>query len=151
MIEETESDLEAEAKPKNHLLFIFVDEYKKDIREKLKAVYPPVQKFFEQYHSPDFLLLNLYTKQMLCVGFGRKNRLFIIDAETGNHINAFNLNGIADDSEYMDQFLESDVYESVSDLIHALYDLSIAMYECDHLPGNDDLVAFVFSLFNHGD
>ncbi len=140
MIEETESDLEAEAKPKNHLLFIFVDEYKKENREKLKTIYPPVQKFFEQYHLPDFLLLNLYTKQMLCVGFGRKNRLFIMDAETGNPINAFNLNGVADDSRYMDQFLEHDVYESVSDFIHALYDLGITMYEYDSLPGNEELV-----------
>jgi hypothetical protein len=56
-IEEVENDPDESAKPKNHLLFIFVDEYKKDILEKLKAVYPPLQEIFKQGHLPDFLLL----------------------------------------------------------------------------------------------
>lgn len=140
LIEETESDLEEEAKPKNHLLFIFVDEYKKDICEKFKDLYPPLQKIFEQGHLPDFLLLNLYTKQMLCVGFGRKNRLFIKDAETDDPINAFDLNGSEDNSEYMNKFLENDYYDSVSDFIHALYTLSITMNEYDNLPGSEESV-----------
>jgi hypothetical protein len=150
-INELECDSEEDAKPKNHLIFIFVDEYKKETHEKLKAIYPPLQKIFEKGHLPDFLLLNLYTRQMLCVGLGRKNRLFIIDAEAGTSINAFDLNGVSDDSEYMDKFIENDAYDSVSDLIHALDELSVAMYEYDHLPGNDDLVAFALDEENTRD
>lgn len=139
-INEQESDPDEHSKPKNHLIFIFIDEYKKDIHEKLKTIYPPLQKIFEQGHIPDFLLLNLYTKQIFCVGLGRKNRLFTIDAKTGKSINAFELNGTTDDSEYMDRFLENDTYDAVSDFIHALYDLSIVMYEYDNLPGNEESV-----------
>jgi hypothetical protein len=139
-VNELESDSDEDAKPKNHLIFIFIDEYKKDILIKLKTVYPPLQKFFEKGHLPDFLLLNLYTKQMLCVGFGRKNRLFILDAKTGNSVNAFDLVGIGDDSEYMDKFIENDVYEATSDLLRALNNLSLTMYEYDHLPGHEESV-----------
>ena len=139
-IEEMENDSDEDAKPKNHLIFIFVNEYDKDMLNNLKGVYPPLQKIFEKGHLPDFLLLNLYTKQMLCVGFGRKNRMFVIDAETGKSINVFDLTGIADDSEYMDKFLENDAYDSVSDFVHALYSLSITMYEYDNLPGNEEVV-----------
>jgi len=150
-VKETESDNYEKAKPKNHLLFIFVDQYKKDIHEELTTVYPPLKKIFDIGHLPDFLLLNLYTKQMLCVGLGRKNRLFIIDAGAGTSINAFDLTGISDDSEYMDKFLENDIYDSVSDLIHALYELSIAMYEYDNLPGNEELVEWALEEENTRD
>jgi hypothetical protein len=33
-------------------------------------------------HNPDFIFINLITKQILCAGLGRKNRLFLIDLET---------------------------------------------------------------------
>jgi hypothetical protein len=83
-IEEMENDSDEDAKPKNHLIFIFVNENDEDIHDKLMDTYPPLRNCFEQGHLPDFLLLNLYTQQMLCIGFGRKNRMFIVDAETGN-------------------------------------------------------------------
>jgi hypothetical protein len=56
-VNELESDSDEDTKPKNHLIFIFIDEYKKDILIKLKTVYPPLIKFFEKGHLPDFLLL----------------------------------------------------------------------------------------------
>ena len=150
-IEEIESDNFEKAKPKNHLLFIYVDQYKKDVQDELTIVYPPLKKIFDIGHLPDFLLLNLYTKQMLCVGFGRKNRFFIIDAKTGKGINAFDLYGINDDSKYVDKFIKNDVYEATSDLLHALNNLSVAMFRHDNLPGNEDLVAFALDEENTRD
>jgi len=150
-INEYESDPDEQAKPKNHLIFIFIDEYKKDIHEELKKIHPPLKEIFEQGHLPDFLLLNLYTKQILCVGLGRKNRMFILAAETGESVNAFDLIGITDDSEYMDRFLENDAYESVSDFIHALYDLGVAMYAYDNLPGNEESVEWALDEENTRD
>ena len=47
-IEEAEDDPDAETNPKNHLIFIFINEYKKDIHEKLKSIYLPLQNIFEQ-------------------------------------------------------------------------------------------------------
>jgi hypothetical protein len=150
-IEEIESDNFEKAKPKNHLLFIFVDQYKKDIQDELTTVYPPLKKIFDIGHLPDFLLLNLYTKQMLCVGFGRKNRIFILDAKSGNGINAFDLYGITDDSKYVEKFIKNDVYEATSDFLHALNNLSVAMFRHDNLPGNEDLVAFALDEENTRD
>ena len=88
---------------------------------------------------------------MLCVGFGRKNRIFILDAKSGKGINAFDLYGINDDSKYVEKFIKNDVYEATSDLLHALNNLSVTMYEYDHLPGNDDLVAFALDEENTRD
>ena len=139
-IDDMENASDEDAKPKNHLIFIFVNENDEDIHDKLVATYPPLKKIFDQGHLPDFLLLNLHTRQMLCVGFGRKNRMFIVDAKTGNGINAFDLVGTSDDSEYMYKFLENDAYECVSDFVHALHELSLNMYEYDNLPGNEELV-----------
>ena len=150
-IEEIESDNFEKAKPKNHLLFIFVDQYKKDIQDELTTVYPPLKKIFDIGHLPDFLLLNLYTKQMLCVGFGRKNRIFILDAKSGKGINAFDLYGITDDSKYVEKFIKNDVYEATSDFLHALNNLSVAMFRHDNLPGNEDLIAFALDEENTRD
>jgi hypothetical protein len=121
------------------------------VQDELTIVYPPLKKIFDAGHLPDFLLLNLYTKQMLCVGFGRKNRIFILDAKSGKGINAFDLYGINDDSKYVEKFIKNDVYEATSDLLHALNNLSVTMYEYDHLPGNDDLVAFALDEENTRD
>ena len=94
-------------KIRNHLLFIFVNEYKKDIHEELKAIYPQLEKFFCNQHLPDFILLNNNTKQMVCVGFGRKNQLFIIDSETDENINFFDLIVGVEDEKYITNLLKT--------------------------------------------
>lgn len=152
-IESIESDPEQEEIwPKNHLIFIFLDRFKKELHERLKRLYPPLKNTLEAGHLPDFLLLNLYTKQVLCAGLGRKNRLFIIDAKTNKSINAFNLlETNIDDSVYMNKFLTNDVYDSVSDLLHALNQLGTAIYKYDHLPGNEELAIFALKNQNVDD
>jgi hypothetical protein len=128
------------SKIKNHLLFIFVNEYKKDIHEELKAIYPQLEKFFSNHHLPDFILLNNNTKQMVCVGFGRKNQLFIIDSETDKNINFFDLVGGDEDEKYINQFIENDVFNIVRFFLYTLNDFSLTIYQFDNLPGNYDAV-----------
>lgn len=149
LLEECENNPECEIKPLNHLLFIHVDDYKKDVRQALIDVYEPLANLIDNgKHNPDFLLINLYTRQVLCVGFGRKNRLFIIDAETGESVNAFGLLGglhssalfVDEDGGYMDRFTEHDIYETVSDFLHALYTLSVAMFSYDNMAGNQEQI-----------
>jgi hypothetical protein len=127
-------------KIKNHLLFIFINEYKKDIHEELKIVYPHLQKFFSNHHPPDFILLNNNTKQMLCVGFGRKNQLFIIDAETNEDKNFFDLVGGIEDKKYINQFIKDDIFNIVRFFLYTLNDFSLTIYQFDNLPGNYDAV-----------
>jgi len=146
VVEEYESNSDNDVKPLGHLLFIHVDQYKTDLRKSLVDLFEPLSNLIDAGdHDPDFLILNLYTRQMLCVGLGRKNRLFAIDAETGKGINVFGLLrgihvegilGIDNDELYMARLVEHDAYESVSDLVHALHKLGVAMYGYDGMSTN---------------
>lgn len=144
-IEELEADPGENEKPKNHLLFIFLDEYKKDLIDKLLDLCPSLNKHFDDLHKPDFIILNLYTRQMLCVGFGRKNQIFAYDPMYESHIDFFGLTGSGDDGKYLDRFMEHDCYESVKDFAQALAALSGAMYDWDHLPHNPDMLHVALS------
>lgn len=150
MLEEYEFNSDSDLKPAGHLLFIHVDQYKSDLSKELVNVYKPLGNLIAAgKHDPDFLIMNLYTRQVLCIGLGRKNRLFAIDATTGKNINVFGLLrgghaadvGIfASDDHYMDKFTEHDVYESVSDLVHALHKLGVAMYNYDGMLANHEQI-----------
>lgn len=145
LFEEYEDNPENDINPLGHLLFVHVDDYKKDIRKSLVELYEPLASLIDsEKHNPDFLLINLYTKQVLCIGLGRKNRLFMIDAATGKSVNAFGLLGrsissdlmFGEDSDYMARFIEHDIYESVSDFVNAVYELGVAMYSYDNMAGS---------------
>jgi hypothetical protein len=143
-IDELEVDPSETTKPKNHLLYIFVDEYKKELIDKLLAVYPPLVSYFGAFHKPDFLILNLFTKQMLCIGFGRKNQIFAFDPLYSEHIDFFGVTGSGDQGKYLDVFMDNDCYETVRDFAQALLTLSEAMFEMDHLPHNSELFEIAF-------
>lgn len=150
LLEEFENNPDSEYKPLGHLLFIHVDKYKPDLRKELVKVYKPLEALIDAgKHDPDFLILNLYTRQIICVGLGRKNRLFAIDAETGKSINAFGLlkgfhaagiGDLDDDEPYMARLVEHDVYESISDLIHALHQIGRAMFGYDSMLANMEVI-----------
>ena len=139
-IEELEAEPSENAKPKNHLLFIFLDEYKRDLIDKLLALYPPLAKHFHGFHKPDFIFLNLYTKQILCVGFGRKNRIFAYDPVYESHIDFFGTTGIGDARKYIAKFTEHDYYDLLADFAEALAQLSEAIFDWDHLPHNPEML-----------
>ena len=61
---------------------------------------------------------------MVCVGFGRKNQLFIIDSETDKNINFFDLVGGDEDEKYINKFIENDVFNIVRFFLYALSDFS---------------------------
>ena len=133
---------------KDHLFFIFIDNLKLNIHEELKFFYPQLQNFFGQNHYPDFLILNNNTKQMLCVGFGRKNKLFIIDSKKNTSIKThsffpqrmdssiLNIKEEDADHKYINQFTEKDVLKVVKFFLKALDDLSLAIFDFDQLPGS---------------
>jgi hypothetical protein len=141
-VAEAEADPESEVKPIGHLIFIRVDEYAKDIKSKLMVLYPPLQKIMRNGgHDPDFLILNTYSRQLLCVGLGRKNRFFAFDGTTGKSINTFGL-FTENDSEdgYIDRFVEHDMFEVVSDFVRAVHDLGSAIFAYDNLPANEEAI-----------
>jgi len=139
-INELEADRSENEKPKHHLLYIFLDEYKKELIDKLLALCPSLDKHFDGLHKPDFIILNLYTKQMLCVGFGRKNQIFAYDPTYSDRIDFFGITGSGDGGKYLKRFMEHDCYESLRDFAQALATLSQAMFDQDHLPNNSELI-----------
>jgi hypothetical protein len=143
ILDDYENNLDSDEKPVGHLLLINFDGLNDHLKKALIELYEPLVKLIDDgKHNPDFLMINIYTKQILCDGLGRKNRLFAIDATTGKTINAFNLLGgpyTAEDIDYIDRFTQHDVYECVSDLVHALYSLGLAMYNYDSAPEKDAL------------
>lgn len=139
-VNEIEADAAENAKPKNHLLFLYVDEYKKELIDRLLGIYPPLREKFEAFHRPDFLILNLYTKQMLCIGFGRKNQLFAYDPGYESSIDLFGYTGIGDEGKYIKRFIEHDSHDLVEDFVNALAQLSEAIFDWDHLPHNDEAI-----------
>lgn len=139
-VNEIEADVTESAKPKNHLLFIYIESYKQELIDKLLSIYPPLAKGFSAFHKPDFLILNLYTKQILCIGFGRKNRLFAFDPNYDESIDLFGFTGIGDGGKYIEKFIENDSHDLVEDFVTALAQLSEAMFEWDHLPNNPELI-----------
>jgi hypothetical protein len=143
LLKQYENNTDSEYKPVGHLLFINVSDLKPELKNVLIELYEPFANYLNSgKHNPDFIIVNLFTKQVLCFGLGRKNRIFFFDAVTGKTVNAFRLLGgqnPAEDIEYMDRFTQHDVYEFVSDLAHALYKLGVAMYNFDSAPDQDKL------------
>jgi hypothetical protein len=144
-----ENNIENDLKPIGHLLFVHIDAYKVDLRKDLINVYKPLGKLMDVgKHDPDFLIINLFTQQVLCVGLGRKNRLFVIDAATDETVNAFGLlsglhaGGLTVDKDfgYMDLFTQHDVYECTSDLIHAVHKLGVALFRYDSIEANEEYI-----------
>jgi hypothetical protein len=135
-----EDNIDSDQKPLGHLLLVYVDGLNSDLRKALIEVYEPLENLIDAgTHNPDFLIINLFTKQVLCIALGKKNRLFAIDAQTGETVNTFGLlsglhaSGLIakEDGGYMDRFTQHDVYEFTSDLVHALHKLGVAMFNYD--------------------
>jgi hypothetical protein len=140
-----EADPEENIKPKNHLLFIFVDPYKNKLNKKLAEIYPLLVKYFEFDHKPDFLILNLYTQQMLVIGLGRKNQIYAYDSVSGAAIDLFGGPNYDGYDKYMDRFTEHDLCDAVGDLTKSLLDLGEAMFDYDQVPHNGDMFHIAYA------
>lgn len=135
LLENYENDIQSDKKPLGHLLFINTSHLRPDLKNLLTQLYKPFANFLGlRIRNPDFIIINLFTKQVLCIGLGRKNRIFAFDAVTEEQVNVFGLLGgqqTSFDRDYVNRFTEHDVSEFVSDLTHSLYRLGLAMYNYD--------------------
>lgn len=135
---ESLSSLEGEHNPQylNHLLVIHLDEYNQNFIERVVTVFPCLAPVInDSIHKPDFLFVNLNINKILCIGLGRKNRLFAIDGETNSSVNVFDLT--YGDQNYIDEFTLDDHFEIISDIVNALSNLGIAFFESDSVPSNE--------------
>jgi hypothetical protein len=100
----------------------------------LLEIYSPLRKGFDAYHKPDFVFINLRLKSVLCVGLGRKDRLFLFDADTYEFINDRH------NSEIYKTFIDQDFGSDVEEIVNALEVYGEAYYDFACIPGNQDTV-----------
>jgi hypothetical protein len=126
----------------NHLLIACVMLCDPQEKHELTEVYPPLKNLIgTNKHEPDFLLINLSIQKVLCIGLGRKNRFFAIDAATGKSVQAFPMAYGDNDLKYIEAFTKLDCGDFVLDLCDDLYELGEALADFENTPGNIDTVS----------
>ena len=122
----------------HHLYFLLIDPYDKEAHENICDIFPELsdliltdkhlslvhKRLFK--HLPDFVIINTKVDKILCIGLGRKNRIFIIDGETKKSIDF--------DDDYVAEFTKLDHNNLVEDLISNLDLTGGSLFEWDHLP-----------------
>jgi hypothetical protein len=141
LIIDLQNDPDEDQKPLGHLIIIHVERLKKELSDEILEIYPSLKLILAKgKHHPNFLIFNQHTRQMLCVGLGRKNTLFAVDANSGKNINFFDLTGGNNDSKYVSDFTQHDCYDVLEDLLSALDQLSQAFSNWHYLPGNLEFI-----------
>jgi len=78
---------EFEGKISEHLFILFLDEFNIRLQDRLNKLIPSFKKILiSEKHLPDFIFINTISYQILAIGLGRKNRLFIYDVLLENFI-----------------------------------------------------------------
>lgn len=146
-------DLEEYQKKSNnrcvgHLLIVSTSLDQQAVGDLLTAAHPGFEAIFGEkspYHKPDFILINLATQQVLCLGLGRKNYFFgsAIGADNvrihdGNVYNCSQPWRHKDSEDptlaFMREFRALDYAAIVENLIESLYEFGVQARAWDHLP-----------------
>lgn len=125
---------------RGHMLTIYIGNEDEEMLNELSNIYPPFKQLFNLsghsdtgLHKPDFLLVNLATKEILCVGLGKENRAFRYEL----HKYLLQKNGESKDCS--EKFFELDHYEIAERVITEAESFGFNLYEFDNLPGNADV------------
>ena len=141
-----------------HLLILFTDNENQELEADLRAIHKPFEMVFGENirrHKPDLLFINLATRQILCMGLGRKNRFFcyqlkddISPLEETALLNSLlgwyktsMTNPTPDEREtqsFITNFIKYDYASLVEKLTEALEDFGEQASRSDHLPLNED-------------
>ena len=113
---------------KNHLLVVYSKYLEELTRKILLIAYPQLEVQFEQgSHRPSFVFINRATGQLLCIGLGRKNRIFMIDSVTGEGVNVYGVGNADGSLDYIAKFTHLDHCEVVKTFVHSLHELSLEL------------------------
>jgi hypothetical protein len=136
-----------------HMLIVHLADETNESLNELLSLYKPLKnvinaqgEFGYTKHNPDFLFINLYTKQILATGLGRKNRLFLIDVESNANIELrrpslrTSASQIFHNNEnYYENFTSLDALDIVSEIIVSLEKLGIALFEYAHCRNRNEI------------
>ena len=137
-----------------HLLIISTSISTNLISALLIHAYPLFTKIFDEdirLHKPDLIFINLATRQILCVGLGRKNQFFgyaldndhvrIHDSVVEEIVSrAYEASAENPTHKFLYEFLKYDYAGVVSSLVESLYEFGICARNWDHLPLNSELI-----------
>jgi len=133
---------------KGHMLLIDCEWYESQESNFSKDLINVFPKYKDQlrdysenvYYDPSFILINLVTKQMLAVGLGRKNGLFMTDVETNVSVELNSSNNLGAqalfgnlDKAYLANFLKLDHAGVVYKFLASLQEMGAMVYsrDCD--------------------
>lgn len=137
-----------------HLLIISTSCFRDLISSLLITAHQEFNKIFGEnvrLHRPDLIFINLATKQILCVGLGRKNYFFgyalhdervkLQDGSVQELVRQTYKNSEANPThKFLNNFLKYDYAQVVSSLVESLYEFGICARDWDHLPLNPELL-----------
>ena len=131
---------------RGHMLTIFIGDENNEMLEELSQLYLPfnqilnlTSEFGSWTHKPDFFIVNLITKEILCVGLGRKNRMFQFELHKylKSQINPSRYGQINTDCS--DDFFAIDHNEIAKTTIRETESLGDSYFSINHLAGNADV------------
>jgi hypothetical protein len=140
---------------RGHMLTVYIGDEDKEMLNELASIYLPFRRllslesaFGGWTHKPDLLIVNLITREILCVGLGRKNRCFHFELHRylGNRTTNNEENkGVRDfdsqtSTDCSEEFFRLDHYGISRTAIKALSELGENYYAYDLLPGNADVM-----------
>ena len=112
---------------------VLIDEYKTNIIQKLIKEYEPLSKVRDAGHFFDFLVINAELRLICGLGLGRKNRFFSFISQDGSDFK--------DNDEEKEELLNSSMpWEFLTEIKFTLNQISLEMFEKDHLPSNPDML-----------
>ena len=129
----------------HHLYFLFIDPYDKEAHKNICDIFPELSDLIlTDKHLPNFIIINTKVEKILCIGLGRKDRIFIIDAKTKKSIKfaASNSTSSSGDDDYVAEFTKLDHDHLVEDLINNLDLTGSGLSDWAHMPLDNQDVAY---------
>lgn len=137
-----------------HLLIISTDCNYQEVASNLNSAYPEFTSVLEDgisSHKPDFIIINLATKQILCVGLHRKNYFFgfalgdenVKVREDALRNSSFNWGKLVKDNPtdlFISEFVKYDYANIVLELLTALLEFGSFARNLDNLPLSRDQI-----------
>lgn len=131
---------------RGHMLTIFVGNEDGEMLDELSQIYQPFEQilnlrseFGSWTHKPDFFIVNLNIKEILCVGLGRKNRMFQFELHKYLRSKKEQVSGEEFDTDCSEGFFAHDHYGIAKKTIHEAKSLGESYYSLDSLAGNSDV------------
>jgi hypothetical protein len=139
-------DSEKGTEYRGHLLAVYLGDKNPELFSDLRRIYKPFNDYCNIETTgimaliyPSLLLINLRTREILCVGLGYKNRIFSFELSRYMHSQANSL-GKDFGIECSDDFDRLDHNNVIRNVLKTTEQLGELYYEYDSLKGNSDVI-----------